>query len=184
MLSPASARRVGSGRPCSARSRWRSRCGSPAARGMTTSGKLTEWRMLPSLEEVANAASATIAAQFSSASPVEAPRCGRADDPRMVLAAGASGSRSHRRASLPGVERARRTAVTIDDAVAREIEQHSRACASVRSALRIHERAGLRRERRVQRHDVGAREHVIEAHRLLHAGRTTARRARTVSCGS
>ena len=65
-----------SGPPCSARCGWR----SPGAwywapRGSTASGKLTLLRMLP-FSRKSRSVSATMTAQFSSASPVEAPRCG------------------------------------------------------------------------------------------------------------
>ncbi len=45
-------------------------------RGSTASGKLTLLRILP-FSRKSRTVSATMTAQFSSASPVEAPRCGR-----------------------------------------------------------------------------------------------------------
>ena len=47
----------------------------PGTRGITASGKFTELRMLP-FSRKSRSCSAAITAQFSSASPVEAPRCG------------------------------------------------------------------------------------------------------------
>ena len=46
-------------------------------RGRIASGKFTELRMLPCSRK-SRSVSATITAQFSSASPVDAPRCGNA----------------------------------------------------------------------------------------------------------
>ncbi len=46
-------------------------------RGSTASGKFTELRTLP-FSRKSRSVSATMIAQFSSASPVEAPRCGSA----------------------------------------------------------------------------------------------------------
>jgi len=49
----------------------------PPTRGSTASGKLTELRTLP-FSRKSRSVSATMIAQFSSASPVDAPRCGNA----------------------------------------------------------------------------------------------------------
>ena len=48
-----------------------------AVRGRTASGKFTELRMLP-FSRKSRSVSAAMTAQFSSASPVDAPRCGSA----------------------------------------------------------------------------------------------------------
>ena len=48
----------------------------PGMRGRMASGKFTQLRMLP-FSRKSRSVSAAIAAQLSSASPVEAPRCGR-----------------------------------------------------------------------------------------------------------
>ena len=50
---------------------------TPSVRGMIASGKFTELRILP-FSRKSRSVSAIITAQFSSASTVEAPRCGSA----------------------------------------------------------------------------------------------------------
>ena len=114
---------------------------APAVRGRTASGKFTELRMLP-FSRKSRSVSATIMAQFSSASPVDAPRCGSATTFGVILQL-----RSREVADvgveLAAVERFQHRRL-VDDAAAREV-QHDAAVAHQAQARGVDEAARARR---------------------------------------